>query len=182
MAETQVPDHYRALGRSAFLAAALKADRKLDRVARSFDFLLSISPIDTAKAYDRFVADGEHEAPHFHYRPLTVDPDVAKRELYSIDFDALEDPMLERLLGEKRREIDAQLTMLATRNTPAFRPASMFLYGSVEAPLLADAHIILADLSKNPPRGTDGRSVARWRKPPARWSARYASDRSRLRS
>ena len=151
--KTQVPDHYRALGRSAYLAAALKADRKLDRVARGFDFLLSISPIDTAKAYNRFVATGEDEAPHFHYRPLTVDPDLAKRELYSIDLDALEDPMLEQLLGEKRREIDAQLTMLATRNTPAFRPASMFLYGSVEAPLLADAHMILAASSKSPPRG-----------------------------
>ena len=151
--KTQVPAHYRALGRSAYLAAALKADRKLDRVSRSFDFLLSISPIDTGKAYDRFVATGEDEAPHFHYRPLTVDPDIAKRELYSIDLDALEDPMLEQLLGEKRRELDAQLTMLATRNTPAFRPASMFLYGSVEAPLLADAHIILAASSKDPPRG-----------------------------
>jgi len=151
--ETQVPDHYRALGRSAYLAAALKADRKLDRVARSFDFLLSISPINTAKAYDRFIATGEDEAPHFRYRPLTVDPDIAKRELYSIDLDALEDPMLEQLLGEKRRELDAQLTMLATRNTPAFRPASMFLYGSVEATLLSDAHIILAASSKDPPRG-----------------------------
>ena len=151
--KSKAPAHYRSLGRSAYLAAALKADRKLDQVARSFDFLLSISPIDTAKAYDRFVAAGEKEAPHFHYRPLTVDPDIAKRELYSIDLDALEDPMLEQLLGEKRRELDAQLTMLATRNTPAFRPASMFLYGSVEAPLLADAHGILAASSKDPPRG-----------------------------
>jgi uncharacterized protein (TIGR02421 family) len=151
--KTQVPDHYRALGRSAYLAAALKADRKLDRVARSFDFLLSISPINTAKAYDRFIATGENEEPHFHYRPLTVDPDLAKRALYAIDLDALEDPMLEQLLGEKRRELDAQLTMLATRNTPAFRPASMFLYGSVEATLLADAHVILAASSKDPPRG-----------------------------
>jgi uncharacterized protein (TIGR02421 family) len=150
---TEVPAHYRALGRSAYLAAALKADRRLDKVARSFDFLLSISPIDTAKAYDRFAATGKDEPPHFHYRPLTVDPDLAKRELYSIDLDALEDPMLEQLLGEKRRELDAQLTMLATRNTPAFRPASMFLYGSVEATLLADAEVILSASSKDPPRG-----------------------------
>ncbi len=157
--ETEVPDHYRALGRSAYLAAALKADRRLDQVARSFDFLLSISPIDTAKAYDRFIAAGEDKAPHFHYRPLTVDPDIAKRELYSIDLDALEDPMLEQLLGEKRREIDAQLTMLATRNTSAFMPASMFLYGSVEASLLSDAHLILAASSKSPPRGRTVRAT-----------------------
>ena len=39
--EQGAPAHYRALGRSAFLAAAQSADRKLDRIARSFDFLLS---------------------------------------------------------------------------------------------------------------------------------------------
>jgi uncharacterized protein (TIGR02421 family) len=151
--KTEVPAHYRSLGRSAYLTAALKADKKLDRVARSFDFLLSISPIDTAKAYARFAAGHEQQPPHFHYRPLTVDPDLAKRELYAIDFRALEDPLLERLLGEKRHELDAQLTMLATRNTPAFRPASMFLYGMVDDPLLADAKAILGSSAKDPPRG-----------------------------
>lgn len=150
---SKAPKHYRSLGRSAYLAAALKADRKIDRVARSFDFLLSISPMDTAKAFDRFVADGEQKPPRFHYRPLTVDPDLAKRDLYSVDLSALEDPLLERLLGEKRREIDAQLTMLATRNTTAFRPASMFLYGAVDPALLADAKSILSSTSKDPPRG-----------------------------
>ena len=147
------PAHYRALGRSAYLAVALKADRKLGDIARSFDFLLSISPIDTARARDRFLADKGEKAPRFHYRPLTVDPDLAKRDLYAIDLSALEDPMLERLLSEKRREVDAQLTMLATRNTPAFRPASMFLYGAVDAPLLDDARSILASTDKDPPRG-----------------------------
>lgn len=151
--KAKVPSHYRSLGRSAFLQAAKRADRKLDAIARSFDFLLSISPIDTDKAYVRFIADGEQKMPRFHYRPLTVDPDVAKGELYAIDLRALEDPTLERLLGEKRREIDSQLTMLGTRNTPAFRAASMFLYGAVDAPLLEDAHAILGSTSKRPPRG-----------------------------
>jgi uncharacterized protein (TIGR02421 family) len=149
----KAPSHYRALGRSAYLAAALKADRKLDHVARSFDFLLSISPIDTEKAFDRFIAGGEGKPPHFHYRPLTVDPDEAKRELYAIDFRALEDPLLEQLLGEKRHELDAQLTMLATRNTPAFQSASMFLYGSISADLLEDAESILAAGGSSQPRG-----------------------------
>jgi len=149
----KAPSHYRALGRSAYLAAALKADRKLDRVARSFDFLLSVSPIDTDKAFDRFIAEGEGKPPHFHYRPLTVDPDEAKRELYAIDLRALEDPLLERLLGEKRHELDAQLTMLATRNTPAFQSASIFLYGAISADLLKDAATILAAGGSSQSRG-----------------------------
>jgi uncharacterized protein (TIGR02421 family) len=147
------PRHYRSLGRSAYLSAALKAVRKLDQIGRGFDFLLSISPIDTAQARERFLADKCEKPPRFHYRPLAVDPDRAKRELYAIDLSAMEDPLLERLLSEKRREIDAQLTMLATRNTPSFRPASMLLYGAVDAALLADALSILASTGRDRPRG-----------------------------
>ena len=147
------PRHYRSLGRSAYLAAALKADKKLAAMASSFDFLLSISPIDTTRAYDRFAAGKGQKPPEFHYRPLSVDPDLLKRDLYAIDLSQLEDPLLETLLSEKRREIDAQLTMLATRNTPAFRPASMVLYGTVDDRLLADALTILQTTEKDAPRG-----------------------------
>jgi len=135
--------HYRSHGRSAFLAAALKADKKLDALARSFDFLLSISPINTSEARARFFESGEQHEPEFRYRPLTVDPDSVKRDLYAIDLSILEDLLLERLLAEKRREIDMQLTMLATRNTHGFRPASMLLYGAVGDELLKNARTIL---------------------------------------
>ncbi|GAA4710859.1 flavohemoglobin expression-modulating QEGLA motif protein [Sphingomonas lutea] len=138
------PAHYRSLGRSAFLAAALAADRKLDAVATSFDFLLSVSPINTAEAQADFLAQGARKPPRFRYRPLEVDPDAAKRQLYAIDLAQLEDPLLEHLFAEKRQEIEQQLTMLATRNTPSFRAASMLQYGAVEEELLRAAEAILA--------------------------------------
>lgn len=150
---TSPPPHHRSLGRSAFLAAALHADRKLDSIARSFDYLLSLSPINTQEAMARFLAQGCQKPPKFRYRPLTVDPDIAKRELYEIDLSLLEDPLLERLLGEKRREIDYQLTLLATRNTPGFRPASMLLHGAVSPQLLSDAHAILASVRPGSAQG-----------------------------
>jgi uncharacterized protein (TIGR02421 family) len=152
----RAPDHYRSLGRSAFLKAALNADEKLGRIAASFDFLLSVSPINTTAALEKFIADSEQVMPTFRYRPLTVDPDAMKRRLYRLDFARLEDPLLERLFTDKRHEIDAQLTMLATRNTPSFRPASMFLYGSVSTKLLEDARRIL-DLKR--PRTARGETV-----------------------
>jgi uncharacterized protein (TIGR02421 family) len=151
-AGTVPPPHHRSLGRSAFLAAALHADRKLDSIARSFDYLLSLSPINTQDAMARFHAQGCERPPKFRYRPLTVDPDIAKRELYEIDLSLLEDPLLERLLSEKRREIDYQLTLLATRNTAGFRPASMLLYGAVSPQLLSDAHAILGSVSPACPK------------------------------
>jgi uncharacterized protein (TIGR02421 family) len=146
------PPHHRSLGRSAFLAAALKADKKLDSIARSFDFLLSISPINTGDAKAQFLAHGEQKTPDFHYRPLTIDPDAIKRELYSLDLSILEDMLLERLLCEKRHEIDMQLTMLATRNTGGFRPASMLLYGVVTPELLKSAHAVLEAINPSPPK------------------------------
>ena len=149
----RAPKHYRSLGRSAFLKAALNADEKLGRIAGSFDFLLSVSPINTSAALEQFIADGEQVPPVFRYRPLTVDPDSVKRRLYRLDFARLEDPLLERLFSDKRHEIDAQLTMLATRNTSSFRPASMFLYGAVPAELLEDARRILAMHRPRAPRG-----------------------------
>ena len=143
--------HFRSLGRSAFLAAALHADKKLDAIARSYDFLLSISPINTAEAKAQFVSANEQRAPDFRYRPLTVDPDRVKRNLYAIDLSVLEDLLLEGMLCDKRREIDMQLTMLATRNTSGFRPASMLLYGTVTPDLLKEAHAVLAGVKPRPP-------------------------------
>ncbi len=147
------PPHFRSLGRSAFLAAALDADKRLDKVARGFDFLLSVSPINSREAMERFFAGGEAETPKFRYRPLTVDPDAAKRDLYAVDLSIIEDPLLERLLSEKRQEIDHQLTMLSTRNTAAFKAASLLQYGTVGSQLLADAHAILARPRARKPSG-----------------------------
>ena len=155
-AALDAPAHYRALGRSAFLKAALHADEKLDRIARSFDFLLSISPINTDEARARFLEGGEETAPSFRYRPLAIDPDAAKRDLYAVDLSILEDPLLERLLCDKRRELDHQLTMLAARNSSGFRAASLLLYGSVEEELLEDAEAILAEV---PPARLKGDTI-----------------------
>jgi uncharacterized protein (TIGR02421 family) len=143
------PSSHRALGRSSFIAAARTVDRKLFRISASFDFLLSVSPINSAAAFDQFKASKFAQAPVFRYRPLTVDPERTKRDLYAIDLRRVEDPVLETLFSEKRRELGQQLTMLECRNTPDFRYASLMLYGSVERALLDSARDILASVEKS---------------------------------
>jgi uncharacterized protein (TIGR02421 family) len=145
----RAPSSHRALGRSSFIAAARTVDRKLFRIATSFDFLLGVSPINSAAAYQAFKASHYSEEPVFRYRPLTVDPERTKRDLYAIDLRRVEDPVLETLFSEKRRELGQQLTMLECRNTPDFRYASLMLYGSVERPLLDSARDILAKVEKS---------------------------------
>jgi uncharacterized protein (TIGR02421 family) len=148
--------HHRAFGRSSFIAAARTVDGKLDSISSSFDFLLSISPINTREALGQFKAGKCRQAPDFRYRPLAVDPELAKRRLYAIDFHRVEDPVLEVLFAEKRREIDQQLTMLQARNTPAFRYASLMLYGPVKPELLEVAEEILANVDwSGPPAAAD---------------------------
>ena len=140
------PKSHRALGRRSFIAAARSVDSKLLRVSTSFDFLLSVSPINSEAAYDKFKADKFDVPPTFRYRPLTVDPDLAKRALYAIELRRVEDPVLEKLFAEKRRELDQQLTMLSCRNSGDFRYLSLTLYEPVEPELLASAREILATI------------------------------------
>ncbi|HUE79390.1 MAG TPA: flavohemoglobin expression-modulating QEGLA motif protein [Sphingomicrobium sp.] len=147
------PQSHRALGRRSFIAAARSVDSKLLRIATSFDFLLSVSPINSEAAYDQFKADKFAALPTFRYRPLTVDPDLAKRALYAIDLRRVEDPVLEHLFAEKRRELDQQLTMLACRNTGDFRYVSLTLYEPVEPELLASAREILDSVPGDRHRG-----------------------------
>lgn len=143
------PQH-RALGRSRFIQAAARADAALARISASFDFLLGVSPINTLDAYREFEAGGREQPPEFRYRPLPLNPDVAKRRLYRIDLRAVEDPVLEKLFREKRMELDQQLDMLQLRNTSGFKYASLLQYGPVEAELLEQAKSILSAL----PAGT----------------------------
>ena len=147
------PLSHRALGRRSFIDAARSVDRKLLRISNSFDFLLSVSPINSEQAFEQFNADKSNKAPVFRYRPLTVDPDVAKRALYAIELRRVEDPVLERLFAEKRRELDQQLTMLDCRNTRDFRYVSLTVYDPVEPELLESANDILANVPTDQNRG-----------------------------
>jgi uncharacterized protein (TIGR02421 family) len=132
------------LGRSAFVDAARSVDAKLNRICRGFDFLLSVSPINTTQAFNQFRDGKWRRPPDFQYRPLTVDPVEAKRALYRIELKGVEDPTLETLFAEKRQEIDHQLTMLELRNSPRFRFASLMLYEPVDSALRDAATEILA--------------------------------------
>lgn len=150
------PAHHRALGRSSFVDAARSADSKLDRLCDNFDFLMAVSPINGSQALTEFTASGCEKAPEFRYRPLTVDPDEAKRALFLIDLKRVEDPVLEKLFSEKRHEIDHQLTMLSCRNSERFRYASLMLYEPVSSALLDAALQILGSDQKGAAPGGRG--------------------------
>ncbi|MCG5484697.1 MAG: flavohemoglobin expression-modulating QEGLA motif protein [Sinorhizobium meliloti] len=143
----EFPTH-RALGRKAFIDAVERTDRSIDEVASSFDFLLAVTPINAEAAWSEFAASDFARAPRFLYRPLIIEIEAAKKTLFSIPFDHLEDPVLYQLYREKQQEVDLQLTMLSARETKKFIEFGRALYGPVEPDLLRAAEEILARTRK----------------------------------
>lgn len=141
--------HFHALGRRTFVAAVSRVDSQLTAVAESFDLLLSVTPINADRAFRSFRRSKFERAPRFHYRPRTVDPDLLKRQLWNIKIERVEDPVLDQLFREKRRELDLKLTLLAERERPRFVHTSMALYGRLGDDLKQAALDIMADV---PPR------------------------------
>ncbi len=151
---------HRSFARRGFIQMALQVDQELGRINASFDFLLGLSPINSSEAFQQFRAGKCQSKPVFQYRPLTVDPDVAKRELYAIDIETVEDPVLEALFSEKQRELDQQLMMLQRRNSASFRYASLLQYGGVETALLEQARAILELLDERADRAPRGKRAS----------------------
>ncbi len=147
------PKTHRALGRRAFVDAVTRVDRSVDEVASSFDFLLAVTPINAEAALEEFKADGNQ--PVFLYRPLALQVEAAKRKLFSISFDHLEDPILHQLYREKQQEVDLQLSLLSSRQKPQFVEFGRALYGPVEPVLLREAQTILSQLANTEPSGDD---------------------------
>ena len=137
------------------------ADRKLDRIARSFDFLLSSrrsTPPRRCDAVPRRQA--ARSAPRFRYRPLTVDPDARQaRALRDRPATARGSGARDGCCREKRRELDHQLTMLATRNTPALpaRLADALRRGRARAARATRDAILAATRPPARRRGRDDR-------------------------
>jgi uncharacterized protein (TIGR02421 family) len=136
---------HRALGRRAFIDAVSRADKSIDEVAASFDFLLAVTPINAGAAWKEFSKSGYQRAPQLLYRPLPIAVDQQKKRLFSVALHHFEDPVLTTLYREKQQELDLQLSILAARETPRFVELTRALYGPVEKPLLATALEILND-------------------------------------
>lgn len=158
------PLHYQALGRRAVVQAVRNVDKEIAEVAESFDLLLTVSPVNADSAFRSFKRSGHTRAPRFLYRPHTVDPSLLKRKLFDIKIERVEDPTLEELFREKRRELELKLSLIDDRSTDRFLPTSIALYGKVSDDSVSLARTVLASLDTSRPakksRGVSGTDFA----------------------
>jgi uncharacterized protein (TIGR02421 family) len=124
-------------------AVASEVDAGLVDVACAFDHLVDVTPVDVEEARAAFRAAGCRPEPSFHYRPLTVDPAALRRQLAGLPVAEVEDPTLSALFEAKRRELECELRLVEQRNTAAFLPTSLELYGGLEPELVATAEGLL---------------------------------------
>ncbi|MET0738335.1 MAG: tyrosine/phenylalanine carboxypeptidase domain-containing protein, partial [Acidimicrobiales bacterium] len=108
---TLQPEHVGSLGPRRLADPVTEVDRALTELATLTDPLLALTPVDADAAWEQFRTDRFEQVPHFHYRPLTLDPDLVKRALYELPVEEVEDPTLAGLFREKRHELDAELDL-----------------------------------------------------------------------
>jgi len=149
------PKDFQSLGRRALVKAVWDVDARLDEVSSSFDLLLEVNPINTEAVWNGFRRSSFEKVPPFRYRPLSIDPGIAKRKLYSIPLEGIEDRTISFLFGQKQEELDRKLTMLHDRGTPRFLLGSIQLYGRVSQKLLRSGEEILEQISSTT-RGRGG--------------------------
>lgn len=139
----QRPSNYNVLGRRTVVKAVWEIDSRLNKISSSFDFLMCINPSNTAQLWKEFFKNNYEKFPQLRYRPLPVDVFLAKRALFDIPVERVEDPSLALVFNEKQEELDRQLTMLRDRGTTRFMLGGLQLYGNITPALTRMAEELL---------------------------------------
>jgi uncharacterized protein (TIGR02421 family) len=137
------PEHWFALGRSRLPKLVWNVDRQLSDISSQFSFLLQVTPINSAAAWNEFQAGGFKKSPWFNYRPLPADPLLLKRQVNNVPTEKIVDTTLAHVMRQTQDELDRMLTMLSDIGTPRFLPGSLQVFGSVEPSLLELAEQML---------------------------------------
>ncbi|WP_437918475.1 flavohemoglobin expression-modulating QEGLA motif protein [Sphingobacterium sp. LRF_L2] len=135
--------HFKMKVHERLNAQIYEIDNVLAKESQKFDFLLLTTPINTHDAWLQFKNEKFRKTPVFHYRPIPIDPDLVKRNLYNLRIEDIYDPTIAYLFRDKRRELDDMMTMLASRGTPDFKYGSLMVFGNVSDTLYEMAKALL---------------------------------------
>src|SRR5699024_643496 len=141
--------YYTSLGKRNIHKELFKIDKNLTAIENSYQFLLLVAPVNIQSIKKTFFDSNFEKVDSYHYRLLPIDPDLLKRKLYDLRIDEIDDPALSYLYEEKREEIDQELTMLKDRGSKNFFYSSLRLYHGVEKDFLAEAKLILENISED---------------------------------
>jgi len=128
------------------LSPALAVDARLTEIERSVDLLLNVTPVNAAEAWVDFERSDFGTGPTLRLRPLEFEPDLVRRDLYSLEIENVTDPALHTLFRTKRDEIARQITALEDRDSSRFVYGSLQLYGGITRSLAVAAEELLTTI------------------------------------
>ncbi len=150
-----MPKRASGIGRRHLEPAAHVVDQGLSACSDAFGFLLQVTPVNGAAAWEEFSTGSRKSAPELLYRPLTFDPDAVRRQLFNLPLEQVDDPVVADLLREKRDETAAKIQMILNIETPSFLPGSIALYGAPDTDVLTLAHQLVAALPESSVQGVE---------------------------
>ncbi|MEO8795401.1 MAG: tyrosine/phenylalanine carboxypeptidase domain-containing protein [Daejeonella sp.] len=142
-------EHYLMLGKTRLDNLVRSSDRRLAEISENMEFILRVTPVNSAEEWIKFEKSGFSELPKFSYRLISIDPELEKRKLFNIPIENIEHPTLAFLLRDKRMELEKQLIMLEERGTKKFLHTSQSIFGDIEEDLKNAAISLLTDRFPN---------------------------------
>lgn len=122
---------------------ACRIDVELALLDERIDWLSALSPSNTERQWREFEASDFTSNPTLEYAPIHIDLDETERKANALPVAQVKVPELQALLGEKQREICAQIELLRLRETEGALFASHELFGGIDPALTQKAESIL---------------------------------------
>ncbi|EMB9236833.1 flavohemoglobin expression-modulating QEGLA motif protein [Vibrio alginolyticus] len=141
----------------------LAIDENLTQLVADIDILSSVNPLNYAQERERFIKNKYSQEPNFQYSITNVDTHSAKRRLYELPLENIQDPQLQRLYADVIQSYADKLDQVNTIGTQEFLYNSLRYYGEPSAKDIANAHFILhlpTEEEKEPQH--DSRAIARF--------------------
>lgn len=121
----------------------LKIDRQVFAIARSFEILNFVNPINIEQEKKRFFKSKHPVNPDFKYRQLAINPFEFKRRLYSIQVERIRDINIQLLYRDIIRAYADKIDIISSIGTDRFLYNSLRYFGEPNELDVSNAEFLL---------------------------------------
>lgn len=121
----------------------IKLDKSLYRIAKNFEILGYINPVNIEQEKKKFFKSGFTKNPEFRYKQLRLDPHAFKAKMYQLDVDSIEDIHVRQIYVDIIKAYSDKVEMLSTIGTEKFLYNSLRYFGEPSKKDIANANFLL---------------------------------------
>jgi len=121
----------------------LKLDKQLFRLAKNFELLSFVNPINIESEKRRFFKNKYTENPLFRYKPLTINPFDFKSKIYSLKVNTIDDIHIRQVYSDIIDAYAGKADILANLGNEKFMYNSLAYFGEPSPRDIANANFLL---------------------------------------